>query len=222
MANPLTLYSYWRSSSSWRVRLALEHKSLDYAYEAVHLVRDGGHQHFDDHTARNASHQVPTLAVGDGAERFHISQSVAIMEYLEEVHPTPSLLPDTPRERAITRQLVEIINSGTQPLQNLAVIQHLRDDLGVDARAFCRRFILKGLQAYEATCAPYAGKFSVGDTVTMADFCLIPQLYNARRFKLDLEPFDTLLAIEQACASLPAFEAAHPDAQPDFDPDAPA
>lgn len=219
MSDSMTLYSYWRSSSTWRVRIALAHKGLDYAYEAVHLIRDGGQQHLDAHNSRNPFHQIPTLAVrGEDGSARHISQSMAIMEYIEEAHPSsPSILPGDAFSRALIRQLSEIINSGTQPLQNLAVIQHLRDDLDVDARAFCQRFILKGLQAYEATCAQSAGTFSVGDEVSMADFCLIPQLYNARRFKLDLEPFKTLLAIEQACEALPAFKAAHPNAQPDFD-----
>lgn len=217
----LTLYSYWRSSSTWRVRLALALKSIPYEQHAVHLIKEGGAQHLDVHALRNPLHQIPTLEVREATGKVrHISQSLAIMEYLEEVYPSPSLLPGDAGQRALIRQLSEIINSGTQPLQNLAVIQHLRDELDVDAKAFCQRYILKGLQAYEATCASYAGAFSVGDEVTMADLCLIPQLYNARRFSVDLAPLKTLLAIERACEALPAFTAAHPDAQPDRDPDA--
>lgn len=219
----LTLYSYWRSSSSWRVRLALEVKGLRYAYEPVHLVQEGGHQHTEAHIERNPMRQVPTLRVegdGEGDEGpFYLSQSVAIMELLEELEPEPSIFPKEARARARARQLVEIINAGTQPLQNLAVLQHLRA-LDQDARAFGRHFIEAGLGGYQASLPAERGAFSVGEEPTVADFCLIPQLYNARRFELDLAPFEELLAIEQACQALEPFERAHPDAQPDFDPDA--
>lgn len=216
----LTLYSYWRSSSSWRVRLALEAKGLDYEYVALHLVRDGGHQHGAEHVARNPMRQVPTLSVARGGEVTHVSQSLAIMELLEELVPAPSIFPEDVMARARARQLAEIINAGTQPLQNLAVIQHLRTLEGVDARAWCRRWVQQGLEGYQRTLGDEAGRFSVGDTPTVADFCLVPQLYNARRFELDLAPFDRLLAIEAACNELDVFTRAHPDAQPDFDPNA--
>ncbi len=225
MSQELTLYSYWRSSSSWRVRLALHHKGVDFTTVPVHLVRDGGEQHKDAHVARNPLRQIPTLEVqGEEGKRAYISQSVAIMEWLEDAYPdAPSIFPSAdPLQKALTRQLTEIINSGTQPLQNLNVIQYLRDDLGVDAKAFCRRYIQKGLEAYLATLPDVSSPFSMGEHVSMADFCLVPQLYNARRFKLDLEPFARLLAIESACQELEAFKKAHPDAQPDFDANAPA
>ena len=212
-----TLYNYWRSSSSWRVRLALEHKGLSYKYVPVHLVADGGKQHAEVFVEKNPMRQVPLLEIagaGDDAPSF-LAQSVAIMEYLEEAHPERSIFPEGAYLRARTRQLVEIINAGTQPLQNLAVIQHLRDELEQDAPTWCRRYIERGLGAYQASLAGVSGRFSVGDEPSAADFCLIPQLYNARRFKLDLEPFAKLLEIEAACAELDAFERAHPDAQPD-------
>lgn len=219
----LSLCSYWRSSSSWRVRLGLAHKGLDYQYVPVHLVREGGEQHTAEHVARNPLHQIPTLIVEDEAtgQTHYVSQSVAILELLEELYPDHALLPADPLARARVRQLVEIINSGTQPLQNLSVIQHLRDDLGVDAKAFCARFIALGLKGYAATLGEHAGRFSEGDGVTMADLFLVPQLYNARRFNVDLEQFPRLLEIERQCFELPMFHASHPDSQPDADPDAP-
>lgn len=212
-----TLYNYWRSSSSWRVRLALEHKGLSYNYVPVHLVAEGGKQHAGDFIAKNPMRQVPLLEIagGDGGESSFLAQSVAIMEYLEEAHPEHSIFPEDAYLRARARQLVEIINSGTQPLQNLAVIQHLRDELEQDAPAWCRRYIERGLAAYQTSLTGVSGTFSVGDAPGIADFCLIPQLYNARRFNLDLEPFAKLLEIEAACAELGAFERAHPDAQLD-------
>lgn len=222
----LTLYSYWRSSSTWRVRLALAHKGVSAAIMPVHLVREGGEQHGEEHVARNAFHQIPTIeiAAGDGfGDPSYLSQSMAIMEWLEETYPdAPSLFPSSdPYERALTRQLAEIINSGTQPLQNLSVIQYLRDEMGVDARIFCRHFIEKGLEAYQASLPELStGTFSMGDEPTMADFFLVPQLYNARRFKVELAPFERLLQIEAALQELEVYAKAHPDAQPDFDPNA--
>lgn len=212
----LKLYGYWRSSSSWRVRAGLEAKGLEYEYVAVHLVEDGGQQHADDFVARNPMHQVPLLEAEVGGERHRIGQSLAILEFLEEMAPLPGILPADPVERALCRQLAEIINSGTQPLQNLAVIQHLRDELGVDHVAFCQRYIRKGLLAYQATLPEHAGPFSLpGMMPTVADMCLVPQLYNARRFSLEMSEFPRLLEIEARCMSHPAFERSHPDQQPD-------
>ena len=209
------LYGYWRSSSSWRVRVALELKGLPYDNRPVHLIRDGGQQHVPAFGRKNAMNQIPVLEITDGPEVHHVSQSLAIMEFLEQRHPQVALLPGDALERAHVRQLSEIINAGTQPLQNLAVIQALRDELGQDHVAWCQRWIAKGLEAFEATLKAHDGSFCAGATPTMADACLIPQLYNARRFNLDLSQYPRLLRIEQACASLPAFERAHPDAQPD-------
>lgn len=211
-----SLYGYWRSSSSWRVRLALAHKAIPYTYIPVHLVDGGGQQHAAAFTSKNPMHQVPLLEVeAEGGRTHRIAQSMAIMELLEEVVPTPSIWPLEPLERARARELAELVNSGIQPLQNLAVIQHLRDELGLDASAFCAMWIARGLEAYQRRCEETRGTFSVGDNVSVADFCLVPQLYNARRFKVDLSPFQSLLEIESACESLESFQKAHPDAQPD-------
>jgi maleylpyruvate isomerase len=211
------LYSYWRSSSSWRVRAALALKGVDYDYEAIHLVADGGQQHAAGYANLNPMEQVPLLEVTfEGGEVARVGQSVAIMELLEELVPMPSILPQDPIERARCRQLAEIVNAGIQPMQNLAVIQHLRDELGADHVAWCQRYIARGLEAFERTLAAHTGSYCLpGPMPSMADVCLVPQLYNARRFKLDLSAHPRLLSIEAACLAHPAFGASHPDRQPD-------
>ena len=211
------LYSYWRASSSWRVRAALALKGIDYDYEAIHLVADGGQQHATGYANLNPMEQVPLLEVSfESGEVARVGQSVAIMELVEELVPMPSILPGDPIERARCRQLAEIVNAGIQPMQNLAVIQHLRDELGEDHVAWCQRYISRGLAAFERTLADHTGAYSLpGPMPSMADVCLVPQLYNARRFKIDLEAFPRLLAIERACLAHPAFESSHPDHQPD-------
>lgn len=216
----MKLFSYWRSSSSWRVRIALAFKGIDYAYEAVHLVQNGGEQHADSYRARNPMKQLPTLEISTKGGTQHLAQSMAILEYLEETHPEPALLPADPFLRARARQLAEIVNSGIQPLQNLHLMQRLKASFEVegepvDARKWCAPFIADGLKAYETLAAETAGKFSVGDNLSFADLCLIPQLYNARRFSVDLSAYPLLLQIEQNCQALDAFKESHPDAQPD-------
>lgn len=210
----MKLYSYWRSSSSWRVRIALELKEIDYEYHAVHLIEDGGHQHSDWFAEMNPAHQIPVLEVEIDGVRRHIGQSMAILDYLERVAPAPELLPEDPFLRSRAFQLAEIVNSGIQPIQNLSVILQLRS-LDVDAKVWSHDAIASGLNAYESLAADTAGAFSVGDSPTWADLCLIPQMYNARRFDVDLSAFPTLLAIEEHAFELDAFNAAHPDQQPD-------
>ncbi len=212
----MKLHGYWRSSASWRVRIALAWKDLAYDYVPVHLVRGGGEQHAQGYRASNPMRQVPLLALDGGVE---LSQSLAIIEYLEERHPAPGLLPADPIARARARQLAEIVNSGIQPLQNLAVLQHL-DTLAVDRNAWAVHWISRGLEALESLAKTTAGRYAVGDAVSIADLCLIPQLYSSRRFPVDLAPYPTLLRIEAACAELPAFQAAHADRQPDATPGA--
>ncbi|MFT7621024.1 MAG: maleylpyruvate isomerase [Myxococcota bacterium] len=210
----LALHGYWRSSCSWRVRIALEHKGLDYEYVAVHLVQDGGVQHSEAHRAINPMRQVPVL-VADGVP---MGQSMAILEYLEETAPDQPLLPSDPVQRARVRQIAETINSGIQPLQNLAVIQKLRSDASLDkaaVQAWCRDWITRGFVAVEALVKAHGAAYCVGDTVSLADVCLVPQLYNGRRFDVDLSAFPTLLQVEARLNELPAFVAAAPDQQPD-------
>jgi maleylpyruvate isomerase len=210
----LELYSYWRSSCSWRVRIALSYKGLDFHYAPIHLVRDGGEQHSGEYRLRNPMEEVPVLYVQGQA----LSQSTAILEYLEEVYPEPALLPNSAMERARVRQLSQIINSGTQPIQNLGVMQKLAKDCGLDKAAtqkWSKDWISRGLGAFAQAVASFGGRYSYGDEVSLADCCLVPQLYNARRFGVDLAPLAELVAIESRLSSLPAFVAAHPDAQPD-------
>lgn len=209
----MKLYGYWRSSSSWRVRIALHHKKLRYAHHAVNLLK--GEQSSPEHLARNPGGAVPVLEVEEGGEVRRLSQSMAILEYLEEAHPTPPLLPEDRYLRARARQLAEAINSGIQPFQNLVVLNHVRDRLGSDEKAWARHWIQRGLEAVDGLAAETAGRFCVADAVSFADVLLIPQLYGARRFGVDVERFPRLLKIEKDCEGLEAFAAARPEVQPD-------
>jgi maleylpyruvate isomerase len=189
----MRLYSYWRSSSAWRVRIGLSWKGIPYTYEAVHLVKDGGQQHSDTYRGKNPMGFVPML---------------------EHRFPAPPLLPADPFLRARSLQLAEMVNSGIQPFQNLSTLGYVKA-IGVDDRAWIQHFLPRGLTALEKAVQETAGKFSVGDAPTLADAYLVPQMYGARRFKLDLAPYPTLVRIDAACEALPAFQAAHPDRQPD-------
>ncbi|MFP2906323.1 maleylacetoacetate isomerase [Pyxidicoccus sp. 3LFB2] len=215
----LRLHNYWRSSASWRVRLALNLKGLKYEYVAVHLLKDGGQQHTEAYRALNPMRTLPTLewTEEDGTAR-RLSQSLAILEYLEARHPSPSLFPKDLFLQAKARMLAEMVNSGMQPLQNLSVLQRIKSELNADDKAWGAYWNTRGLEALEAAVKPTAGRYCVGDEVSVADICLVPQLYGARRFAVDLSPYPTLLRIEAACNELPAFEAAHPDRQPDAMP----
>jgi len=207
----MKLHGFWRSTATWRVRIALAYKGLDHEYVVVDLLTDGGAQHSPEHRRLNPMAQVPVLEVEDGQ---HLTQSIAILEYLEERHPSPPLLPPDPLARARVRQLTEVINAGIQPLQNTGVQRHL-DGLGVDSGAWIRHFVGKGLQALEAMTRPLAGHFSVGDTLSFADLALVPELAFARRFGVDLAGLPTLLQIEANCAELECFKRGHADRQPD-------
>ncbi|MGB0592574.1 MAG: maleylacetoacetate isomerase [Myxococcota bacterium] len=210
----LVLHSYWRSSCSWRVRIALHWKGLEFETIPVHLVADGGRQHADEHRAINPMREVPVL-VADGAP---IAQSVAILEYLEEAHPTPALLPEGALDRARVRQMTEVINSGTQPIQNLRVMQRLGREFNLpkaDQIVWSRGWIDFGFQALERLVSEHGGTYTFGDAVSFADLCLVPQLYNARRFDVDLTQYPRLVDIEARLCALPAFVKAHPSQQPD-------
>ncbi len=206
----MKLYGYWRSSATWRARIVLHHKRLAFEYVPVHLVRDGGEQNAPAHLARNAMGQVPVLE-HNGA---FISQSLAIAEYLEELHPQPSILPGDVLQRARARQLAEVVNAGIQPLQNLSVLNHL-GDLGEDKAQWARHFIARGFDALEEMAVVCAGACLVGDAVSVADACLVPQVYNARRFSLDMARWPTLTRVDAHLAQLDAFVAAHADNQTD-------
>jgi len=216
----MKLYSYWRSSASWRVRIALAWQEIPYEYVAVNLVRDGGEQYREPYAKLNPQSQVPLLELepGPGAAPRRIAQSLAIIEYLEERWPSPPLLPRDPWLRARARQLAELVNSGIQPFQNTPVLAYVKRTLGGDERAWVHHFQQRGLAALERAAGETAGSFLVGDEPSVADVCLVPQLNGARRFGLDVAPFPTLLRVEAACNALPAFAAAHPDRQPDAQP----
>lgn len=215
----LRLYSYWRSSASWRVRIGLHLKGLKFDYVPVHLVKDGGEQNSAAYRTLNPMRTLPTLewTEADGSVR-RLSQSLPVLEYLEERFPAPALLPADAFLRAKSRMLAEMVNSGIQPLQNLSVMQRLKQELSADDKAWSAYWNTRGLEALEAAVQPTAGRFCVGDTVSLADVCLVPQLYGARRFGVDLAPYPTLLRIEAECQALPAFQAAQPDRQPDAVP----
>ena len=209
----LALYSYWRSSSAWRVRIGLQLKGLDHALRPIDLR--AGVQFEADHRARNAMAQVPVLAVEEDGRVHHLSQSMAILEWLEERFPEPALLPRDAFGRARVRMIAEHVNAGIQPLQNQAPQKWLHARQAGLEQEFVRHFVGEGLRALERAVADGASRFCHGDTPTLADCYVVPQLYAARRFAVDLGDCPTLLRVEQACAALPAFQRAHPDAQPD-------
>lgn len=215
--NGLQLYSYYRSSCAYRARLALAYKGLPYTTHPVHLVRNGGEQHRPEYAALNPQEQVPTLIDGD----FVLTQSMAIMEYLEEKYPTPAILPADPRARAYVRQISLIMVADIHPLNNLKVLQHLSAECGLtqaQKNDWYAKWILQGFAATEKLLAASAfrtGAFVCGDTPTMADFSLIPQVYNAARYEVPLDDFPLIRAINDHCLTLPVFVAASPEHQPD-------
>jgi maleylpyruvate isomerase len=213
----VTLYTYWRSSSSWRVRIGLALKGVAHELRPVDLGK--GEQFGDAHRARSPLAQVPVLEVAEGGRTLRLVQSMAILEWLEERFPDPPLLPRDPDGRARVRALAEHVNSGIQPLQNAIVLRMLREKMPGWDREWARFHIASGLEGLERALAEGGtGRFCHGDAPGLADCYLVPQLYNARRYQVDLAPFRVLLRIEEACAALPAFAAAHPDRQPDAPP----
>lgn len=211
----LVLYSYWRSSSSYRVRIALNLKGLDYEQRAVNLLRRDGEQNSPDYRSINPLGLVPALAHDD----VLVAQSVAICEYLDEVFPAPALLPDDAVGRARVRCIVQSIASEIQPLNNLAVLAYLKDPLqqgkpGV--QSWYEHWIARGFAAIETWLeSPSTGRFCHGDYPTLADCYLVPQVYNAERFGCDLAPYPRLMRIAGLCRSLDAFRTAEPENQPD-------
>nr|WP_326528682.1 maleylacetoacetate isomerase [Rhodoferax sp.] len=212
----LTLHSYFRSSASYRVRIALNLKGLPYTYLPVHLLKDGGQQHTEAYQRINPARLVPAL-VDDG---HAILQSLAIMEYLDETHPEPALLPREPLGRARVRGLAQSVACEIHPLNNLRVLQYLDNDLKVDEATkanWYRHWITLGFTAIEALLAndPATGTFCHGNAPGLADCCLIPQIANSRRFDTPLQAFPTIRRIEEACLALDAFAKAAPQLQSD-------
>jgi maleylpyruvate isomerase len=211
------LFNYWRSSSSYRVRLALEFKQLAYEYVPVSLL--AGEQHQPAHRARNPWGSVPVLEVEDGGRTLHIPQSVAIVEYLEERFPQRPLFPKSVEHRAAMRSLVELVNASIQPFHNLSTLNFVKDVLKADSKAWAEHWVGKGLEALEAQAKATAGRFLVGDDFTFADACLVPQLYAARRFaSVPPERYPTLLRVETTCLALDFVQKAKPEAQVDAQP----
>ena len=207
----LVLHHYWRSSSSWRVRWALALKGIAYRSHPVDLLK-GEQSDASFVASKSPMGVVPSLEIDGRA----LTESMAIIELLEEMHPEPPLLPKVPWRRARVRQLAELINSGTQPLQNLAVMRH-RSSEAAEQKAWARHWIERGLASVEremgvAAAEGVEGPYAAGESITIADLYLVPQLYNARRFDLDLAPYPRLLAAETAALSTDAAKKSHPDA----------
>ncbi|NDH61888.1 MAG: maleylacetoacetate isomerase [Alphaproteobacteria bacterium] len=211
----MKLIGYFRSSAAYRVRIALNLKGVAVEHASRHLRR--GEQKSPDYAALNPQKLVPALVLDSGEV---LTQSLAILEYLEETYPQPPLLPREPVERARVRALALIPTADIHPIQNLRVMGYLREKFGQteeSAFSWSRHWIETGFDAYEATIAndPRTGAFSHGDAPTMADLCLIPQVFNAARFKVDMKNYPTIQRIYETCMQLPAFDAAQPAKQPD-------
>jgi maleylpyruvate isomerase len=211
----MRLYGYWRSTATWRVRIALAHKGVAYEYVPVHLRRDGGEQNRPEFAAVNPMQRVPVLEWTEHDHTVRLVESLAIIEYLEERHPHDPLLPSDSFLRARARQLALVVTSGIQPLQNTGVQQYLETELHQDAKPWIRHWVGKGLTALETMTRETAGRFSIGDLPTIADVCLVPQLYFARRFGVDLAAYPTLVRIDAACSEIEAFQKAHAERQVD-------
>ena len=209
----MTLYSFFRSSAAYRVRIALNLKGLGYETIPIHLQKDGGHNKRPEFRAVNPLMRVPALRLDSGEV---LTQSLAIIEYLDEIHPQPPLLPRDPVDRARVRALAQLIACDIHPLNNVSPLRYLKSELGQDQSkidAWYQHWILSGFDALEAMVEP--GPYALGAEPTLADICLVPQVANARRFKVPLDRFPKIVAIDAACATLAAFEQARPENQPD-------
>ncbi|MYM85587.1 maleylacetoacetate isomerase [Rugamonas sp. FT82W] len=212
----MKLYTYFRSSAAYRVRIALNLKGLAYDAVPVHLLRDGGEQLTDSYRALNPSALLPTLD-DDGSV---IGQSLAIIEYLEETRPQAPLLPSGAADRARVRALALTVAADTHPLGNLRVLKYLKGQLKVSEEVkleWQQHWLQLGLATLERMLAddPRTGRYCHGDTPTLADCCLVPQVFSAQRFGVDMTAYPTVMRIHAACGELPAFQQAHPSQQPD-------
>jgi maleylpyruvate isomerase len=211
----LKLYNYYRSSASFRVRIALNYKNLSYEYLPVHLIREGGEQYKSDFQAINPQSLIPVLQEGDQI----ITQSLAILEYLEETHPTPALLPKDPIQRAQIRAFAQAIVSEMHPVNNSRVLNYLKDELKVDEDeklAWYHHWLQIGFTALEKIIIQNnSGLFCFGAQLSFADICLIPQIRNAYRFNFAMDAFPRLMKIYEHCLSLDCFVKAQPEQQPD-------
>jgi maleylacetoacetate isomerase len=207
------LYTYFRSSAAFRVRIALNLKGIASEAISIHLQKEGGLNRKPDYRAINPHMRVPALRLDNGDV---LTQSLAIIEYLDETHPSPPLLPRDPIERAKVRALAQLIACDIHPLNNVGPLRYLKNQLGQDQSkidAWYHHWIIDGFEALESMLQP--DPFSFGNSVTLADICLVPQVYNARRFKVPLDRFPRIVAVDAVCAKLPAFDKARPENQPD-------
>jgi maleylpyruvate isomerase len=207
------LYTYFRSSAAYRARIALNLKGLAYDMVPIHLIKDGGQHRSDAFRAVNAQMRVPALALDSGDV---LIQSLAIIDYLEETRPEPPLLPADALGRAHVRAIAQVIACDIHPLNNLAALQYLRRQLKheqPEIDAWYHHWIHAGFEALETMLRP--GPYAYGARVTLADVCLVPQVFNARRLKVPLDRYPNIVAVDAACAKLDAFRRAHPDHQPD-------
>ncbi|QYX66156.1 maleylacetoacetate isomerase [Shewanella putrefaciens] len=214
----MKLYGYWRSSAAYRVRIALNLKGISAEQLSVHLVRDGGEQHKAAYTALNPLELVPTLTLDDELDMDALSQSLAIIEYLDEIHPQTPLLPASALERAHVRAMALTVACEIHPLNNLRVLQYLTQTLGVDEAAkntWYHHWVASGFAALEILLKRHSGRYCFGDTVTLADLCLVPQVYNAQRFNVDLTPYPNIMRVWAECNQLEAFADAAPERQAD-------
>lgn len=214
----LTHYGYFRSSAAYRVRIALNFKGMSAAQVPVHLVRDGGEHRKDWYRALNPMMRVPALAVEHGGERHMLTQSLAIVEWLEEIAPTPPLLPADPLARAHVRAAAMLIACDIHPINNSGVLNYLRGPMAQPQDVIDRwyaHWVTNGFRALEMMIE--AKPYCFGETPTLADVCLVPQVYNARRFKVALDDFPKIVRAAEAAGDHPAFAAARPEAQPDFE-----
>jgi len=212
----IRFYGYFRSSSAYRCRIAFNLKGIETEFISIHLRRDGGQQKKPEYRALNPQALVPSLEVGG----FKLTQSLAIIEWLDETKPAPPLLPSDIKQRAWVRSFAQAIACDIHPLQNLRVLDYLKKDLGHDqnvADEWCRRWISEGLSACEDLLErrPFGGPFVSGNAPGLADICLIPQLFSADRFGVDISKFRRLNAVREICEAQDAFALAHPSRQPD-------
>ena len=209
----MTLYSFFRSSAAYRVRIALSLKGLRYDTIGIHLQKEGGLNRKAEYRAINPQMRVPALKLDSGEI---LTQSLAIIDYLDETHPQPAFLPKNPIDRSKVRAIAQVIACDIHPLNNTSPLRYLKNELAHDQvkiDAWYHHWILEGFIAIEAMIAP--GPYCFGNDVTLADICLVPQVANARRLKVPLDQFPKIVGCDAACAQLDAFDAARPEKQPD-------
>ncbi|XP_059482275.1 probable maleylacetoacetate isomerase 2 [Neocloeon triangulifer] len=210
MTGKPTLYSYWRSSATWRVRLALNLKGIEYDVKTLDILKkEGGENLTEEYKAISPRQFVPALVIN---EETTLIESMAILEYLEESYPQAKLLPSDLITRAKIRGICSLIVSGIQPLQNVGILKSVGEEKKIE---WARTWITKGFQAVEKVLESTSGKYCVGDEITLADCCLIPQTFNARGYLVDMTQFPNIVRIDNELKDHPAFKAAHPFSQPD-------